>query len=338
MLKQKRFWLGVVISLALLGYVFYQTNPMAIGAELARANYFYLIPALVLYFIGVGIRSVRWHYLLRSIKPVPVRTLFPVMVIGYMANDILPARLGEVVRALLLSRQAAMSTASVLVTIVLERLLDGLTMLLFITVAALFVPLNDYIRTILAVGGGIFVTITLVLVLVAQFRGQVERLTDFLLERLPHHWGARAEKIADSFLEGLNVLRNPLDALIAFVLSIIAWLFEAGMYVMVGFAFGLDKPFAMYILATAAGNLISIVPSTPGYVGVFDAPIRLVLTELYHVEPNLAASYTIVLHAALLIPVTLLGFYYAWRAGLDIGQLSGTPKNGKQLEDSTGVP
>ncbi|MGB8646097.1 MAG: lysylphosphatidylglycerol synthase transmembrane domain-containing protein [Anaerolineae bacterium] len=330
MLKQKRFWLGAIISLALLGYVFYQTNLLAIGAELSRANYFYLIPALVLYFIGVGIRSVRWHFLLRSIKPVPSRTLFPIVVIGYMANDILPARLGEVVRAFVLGQKEGISKTAALVTIVVERILDGLTMLAFLAGAALFVPLNDYLRTVLFLGGAVFVGIMLVLILVSGFRERLEGVINFILERLPHHWGDRAEKLIDSFLEGLNVLRNPLDALVAFACSVGAWLFEAGMYLLIALAFGLDKPFAMYILATALGNLASIAPSTPGYVGVFDAPIKYVLTTLYAVEINQATSYTLLLHAALLIPVTLLGFYYAWRAGLNLGQLSNSSQGGPE--------
>jgi uncharacterized membrane protein YbhN (UPF0104 family) len=126
------------------------------------------------------------------------------------------------------------------------------------------------------------------------------------------------------------VLRNPVDALLAFVTSIIAWLFEASMYVMIGLMFGLAKPFAMYLLATAAGNLAGILPSSPGYVGVFDAPIKYVLTGLYGVEQNLATAYTLFLHATLLLPVTLLGFYYLWRAGLSLTQLSRTGERAKE--------
>ncbi len=323
MLRQKRFWVGIIVSLALLVYVFYQTNPQAIGAELSRADYFYLIPALILYFIGVYIRSIRWHFLLRSIKPIPVSSLFPVVVIGYMANDILPFRLGEVVRAFVLGQQERMSKASVLVTIVVERILDGLTMIAFLAAASLFLPLNDYLKTVLALGAAIFVGITLILVLAANLRDRLDRLILFILGRLPSHLGDRAGRLIDSFLHGLSILRNPADAVMAFLCSVAAWLFEASMYWMVAIGFGISKPFAMYVLATALGNLASIAPSTPGYVGVFDGPIKYVLTQLYGVEPNLAVGYTLLLHAALLIPVTLLGFFYLWRAGLSLSQISG---------------
>jgi uncharacterized protein (TIRG00374 family) len=320
-LKQKRFWLGFLISLTLLAYLFHQTDLVSIGAVLRRANYFYLLPGLTFYFLGVGIRAVRWHFLLRSIKPVPVRALFPVVVIGYMANDLLPARIGELVRAYVLGEEQGMSKASILVTIFVERLFDGLTMIAFLAGASLFLPLNAYLKTLLALGAALFIGITVVLVLVARLRNRLDGVILFILSRLPSHWGERAAKLIDSFLRGLSVLHNPLDALAAFGLSIVAWLLEAGMYLTLAFGFEIFKPFPVFVLATALANLVTIVPSTPGYVGVFDAPIKYVLT-LFTVESNLATSYTLLLHAALIVPVTVLGFFYAWRAGLTLGQLS----------------
>src|SRR5574341_1799511 len=126
MLKQKRIWFGLILSLVLLVYVFYQTDPAKIFGSLQKAQYVWLIPALALYFVGVGIRAIRWHILLRDLKPVPTRSLFRIVVIGYAANDILPARMGELVRAFLLGRQERLSKTSTLVTILIERLFDGL--------------------------------------------------------------------------------------------------------------------------------------------------------------------------------------------------------------------
>jgi len=321
MLKQKRFWLGVVISLVLLAYLFHQTDLFSIGAVLGRANYFYLIPALALYFIGVGARAVRWHFLLRAIKPVPTRELFPVVVIGYMANDILPFRLGEVVRAFVLGQSQQLSKASILITIVVERLFDGLTMVGFIAAASFVLPLDPTLKTTLAVGATLFLGVMIVLILVASLRARLDRAILFSLSRLPAAWGARIAKLIDSFFHGLSVLRNPFDALAALICSVVAWLLEAGMYLVLAIGFGIVKPYAVFVLATALANLVTIVPSTPGYVGVFDAPVKYVLT-LFQVEPNLATSYTLLLHVALIVPVTLLGFFYAWRAGFTFAQLA----------------
>lgn len=342
MLKDKKFWIGLVISLALLAYLFYQTDIFTIGAVLSRANYFFLLPALILYFIGVGARAMRWHFLLRSIKPVPARALFPVVVIGYMANDILPFRIGELVRAFVLRQEQGISATAVLVTIVVERLFDGLTMIAFVAIASMVLPLDPTVKTTVAIVASIFIAIILVLVLVAGLRDRLDRIILFVLNRLPSHMGERAGKLIDSFLHGLSVLRNPVDALTALASSFIAWFFEAAMYMTLALAFSdllpeiqrrlaeiagpasaglaLARSYTAFMLMTGFANLLATAPSTPGYFGVLDAPIKGTLT-LFGVEPNLAASYTLVLHLALIVPVTLLGFLYAWRAGLNIAQL-----------------
>ncbi|MDL1897932.1 flippase-like domain-containing protein [Anaerolineae bacterium CFX7] len=320
MRKQKTLWIGVIISLGLLAIVFYGTDLNAIGDAFRTANYFYLVPALVLYFIGVGLRAVRWHFLLRSIKPVGVWRLFQVTVIGYMVNDLLPFRIGELVRAYILGETERISKASVLVTIILERVFDGVTMLLFIGVASFFLPLNEALRTLLLIGSLLFAAVVVALALAAGLRERFDALLRRALSRLPEKWRARGLRLADSFFLGLAVLRNPTDAAAALLFSILAWLFEAGMYATLALGFGIVLPFPVFVLATAVANLVTIVPSTPGYVGVFDVPVKAILA-LFGVNESIAASYTLLLHAALIVPVVFLGLALMWRLGLSLGQL-----------------
>lgn len=321
MLKSKTFWLGLIVSLGLLAVVFYGTDFATIGSVLRGANYSFLIPALLLYFLGVALRAVRWHFLLRSIKSISYPRLFQVTVIGYMANDLLPLRIGELVRAYVLGETEQISKTSTLVTIVLERIFDGVTMLLFIGVASFFLPLNDYLRTLLLFGSVLFAVVVLLLVLMASLRERFDHLIHAVMARLPERWGSAGLRLVHSFFHGLSVLRNPADALVALLASIGAWLLEAGMYVVLARGFDIQLPYPVFLLATAVANLVTIVPSTPGYVGVFDAPVKSILT-LFGVDPNLAASYTILLHAALIVPVVLLGLVFTWRLGLSVGQLS----------------
>ncbi len=333
MLKSKTLWVGIVISLALLALVFYGTDLQTIAQVFRTTNYFFLLPALGFYFIGVFLRAVRWHFLLRSIKPIAVWRLFQITVIGYMANDLLPLRIGELVRAYLLGETEQISKASTLVTIVLERVLDGVTMLIFIAVASLFLPLNEFIRTLLTIGTLLFAAVIVVLVVFASFRTRFDGLIHRILARLPDTWSKRALKLVDSFFHGLSVLRNPVDALLALVFSIFAWLCEAGMYGVLARGFNIEVPAPVFLLATAVANLVTIVPSTPGYIGIFDAPVRYILT-LFGVEPNVAASYTLLLHAALIVPVVLLGLVFTWRLGLTLGQLQKSSQRGVSLENA----
>lgn len=333
MLKKPSLWIGIVISVALLIFAFKDTNFASIANVFRTVNYIYLIPALVLYFSGVGLRAVRWHFLLRSIKPIPYGRLLQITIIGYMANDLLPFRIGELVRAYLLGETEGVSKASVLVTIVLERVFDGVTMLLFIGTASFFLPLNDYLRTLLLFGSILFAVVVFVLIVVARFRERFDWVIHRVLSRLPGHWYDRALKLLDSFFHGLSVLHNPLDALAALFFSIGAWMLEAGMYAVLGVAFGITLQFPIYLLTTAVANLVTIVPSTPGYVGVFDAPVVYILT-LFGIEPNLAASYTLLLHATLIFPVVCVGLVLMGRLGLSLGQLQKRSQGSVSLENA----
>jgi len=324
MLKQKRFWLGLFISLVLLVLVFYQTDPGKIWLELAQAQYGFLIPGLALYFVGVSIRAMRWHFLLRSIKPIPSGRLFRTVVIGYMANDILPARMGEIVRAYILGAQENVSKAATLVTIVVERIFDALTMLLFVVAVPLLLDLKkNAVSAQMPIIAAVIIAAIIALTILAGMPQRTERLVDFFVRRLPSaSLRERATRITRSVIDGLGVLRSPVDSFAVFALSILAWLCETGMYVVIALGFGIVIPFPAFMLACAFANLATLAPSTPGYIGVFDAPVIYVLSELFNVNQNLATSYTFVLHAALILPVTLLGFYYLWRAGLSLSQMT----------------
>ena len=323
MVRQKRFWLGLLVSLILLAFVFYQTDPVKILDSLSQAQYGYLVPALALYFFGVWLRAVRWHFLLRSIKPIPSGELFRTVTIGYMANDILPFRAGELVRAYVLGEQEKVSKAATLVTIVVERVFDGLTMLTFIVAASFWLNFGgDALAARLRIVGALFIVAIAAMAVLAGMPQRVERIADFFLRRMPSEsMRTRATGLVRSLMEGLGALRSPADSFFVYGLSVFAWLCETGMYFLIALGFRIVEPFSVFMLGAAFANLVTIAPSTPGYIGVFDAPIVYTLTT-FGIDPNLATSYTLVLHAALYIPVTLVGFYYLWRTGLSLGQMT----------------
>ena len=174
--------------------------------------------------------------------------------------------------------------------------------------------------SILNVGAPLFFIAVVLFLIIASSRSIALRLTNAMFRILPGNLGRRVGHLVETFLDGLAVLRSPADVLLVFVMSLVIWMFEAGMYYMIMLGFGFRQPFYVLMLATAAANLFTIAPSTPGYVGVFDFPVRATLTA-FGVAESLAISYTLVLHAALWLPVTLLGLYYLWREGLTLGWL-----------------
>jgi glycosyltransferase 2 family protein len=279
------------------------------------------VPALAIYFFGVWLRSARWHYLLRPLRSLTPNALFPVVVIGYMANDVLPARLGEFVRAYVLGEREGMPKSAILATIAVERTFDGLAMLLFIVVVTtFFVPLDAQLQSIFQIAALVFLGALVAFFAVASSSKLALRLIDGLARILPARFRPGFIGLASRFLAGLGVFQSWRLVLATFVLSVAAWLAEAGMYLLVAIGFGLTLPATAYVLTTAFANLAGMVPSAPGYVGPFEFG-ALASLSLFGMSADRALSYILVLHAALLVPVTLLGFVYLWRYGLSLRSL-----------------
>lgn len=326
-MKRWQFWLGVAISLVLLYYALRGLGLQDLGEALRGANYWWLIPGVAVYFLGVWARAWRWHYLLRPVKAIPTRTMFPIVTIGYMGNNIYPARAGEVLRAVILKRKEGVPVSASLATIIVERVFDGVVMLafVFINLPELAQLTSDSgfvgsIQSVALIGTGAFFGALLVFLAAAMFPNQATSAVSLVVNRfLPERWQQKALDLAAKFLGGLASLRSPREALMVFLTSIVIWLFETGKYWFVMHAFPFEVSFFTLMLMNGIVNLATTIPSAPGYVGTFDAPGIAVLTA-YGVEKAVAAAYTLVLHAALWLPITALGAYYFFREGLHWGE------------------
>ena len=319
MLKNWRFWLGLLVSLCFLWLALRGQDLRQVRRALGEADYRYLAPALLLYFAGVWVRALRWRHLLAPVRRLSARALYPVVVVGYMANDVLPWRLGEGVRAYALRERAGVSTGATLATIAVERVFDGLTMLGFLLVASLFIGFNDQLRRLALVATLIFGALLLALS-VAVHSGDLRARALRLAERLlPAAVGARLLPPVESFVEGLQILRSWRDLAAVACLSVLAWTLESSMYLIIASAFRLSLGPAGALLTTGVANLATLIPSSPGYIGVFEAGVQLVLNGLLGVDKELALSYALVVHAALYFPVTAWGLYYWTRASLSWG-------------------
>jgi len=323
-LKHWRIWLGFALSMLLLYLALRGLQLNLVWLAVRQANYAWLIPGVVVYFIALGVRAWRWHYLLRPIKAVPTARLFPITAIGYMGNNIYPVRAGEVLRVYLLRRMEAIPISASLATILVERAFDGLVMLGFV-----FLNLSELegmtassgvvgsIRTVAVLGAVVFLLATLVFFLMALFPALTLRVVGQLVRVLPAGAAAKVSGFFERFLQGLAFMRSPVDILMVVLTSVVIWLLETGKYWFVMHAFQFRVSFFALMLMNGVVNLATTIPSAPGYLGTFDAPGIAVL-QAYGVPPNTAAGYTLVLHAALWLPVTLLGLYYMARYSLNL--------------------
>lgn len=324
-MRTGRILLGFIISAIFLFFAFRGQDFNAIRDAFRQATYWYLIPAIVLYVIGIVIRSYRWSVLLRPVTHISTRELVPISVVGLMANNVLPLRTGEFVRAYALSQRSSATKSASLATIAVERIFDGLTMLLFIAVSMFFVTLTNDLEHVAILALLLFTgALTVLVILVAGGRVR-DQFIAAVSARLPEAARARFDRMAASFLSGLSIFRRKGELALVAVASIVAWSFEASVYWMVARAFGASIADVMgapeALLTTGIANLATLVPSSPGYVGPFEAAVILVLGGALGLSRELALSYGILLHALLYLPVTIWGVIEWGRLQLSLRQV-----------------
>lgn len=313
LLKSWRAWLGIGISAVFLYFAFRGQDLGEIRGALGEANLLWIVPALGLYFTGVWIRAVRWRILLRPVAPVSARELFPVAVIGYMANNVLPLRAGELVRSIVVRQRFGVRKTSVLATIAVERLFDGITMLAFMLLAASFISFTSQLENLALIAFGVF-AVLLIGVFALTLGGDIrDRLLQVALGPMPAPMAGRVERMAESFLSGLGVFRKRRDLLLVSGLSMVAWLFEASTYWVLAIGFGGTvhdvMGFSATLLTTGVANMATLIPSSPGYIGQFEYGVKLVLSGALGVSESSALAYAILVHATLYFPITVLGIF-----------------------------
>jgi hypothetical protein len=280
------------------------------------ANYIWILPGVAVYFFGVWVRTWRWDYLLRPVKRIPLSRLFPVVVIGYMGNNIFPIRAGELIRAYLLRKREDVSISTSLATILVERVFDGLVMLMFVFIGLPFTPMPGWLQGMVIAASLLFFGALAVFIVLAMKVEWAEAVYGWVIDRaVPARFRSPVRGFADRFMTGLQSLRSGRAVLMLFVTSVIIWLAETVKYWFVMHAFDFTVPFWVLMLMNGIVNLATTIPSSPGYVGTFDAP-GIEILSIFGVDRALAASYTLVLHVALWLPITLLGLWYMTRESL----------------------
>jgi uncharacterized protein (TIRG00374 family) len=326
-MKRWQFWVGLLVSAAFLYLALRKVDYAELWQVLVTADYLWLLPGVAVYFVALWARAWRWHYLLRPLKSIPTRIMFPIVTIGYAGNNIFPARAGEVVRAVVLKRKQGVPVSASLATIIVERVFDGIVMLafVFVNLAELarftgvsidIAGLQFGIREIAIWGSVAFFGALGIFLVAAMFPKATERLITWLVVRIaPSRLHENTLGVTRRFLDGLESLRSPLDVLMVFFSSVVIWLLETVKYWFVMHAFKFGVSFFALMLMNGIVNLATTIPSAPGYIGTFDLPGIAVL-EAYGVPSAIAASYTFVLHFALWFPVTAVGLYYMFREGI----------------------
>ena len=313
-----KVWLGVAVSAVLLWVAVRGVSLDEVLQQLRQVRPAWLVPVLASIFLRFWLTAVRWQLLLRPVKRIGVHRLFAITMIGFMANNVLPARLGEFVRAYALGRSEALPPSLSFATIVIERIFDGFTLLVFLVGGLSFLQPS---RTLLWAAGLMCVLYAGVLGgLVVLRTGRGLGLLTGALDRLPGRLAGPARRLLESFRAGLDVLSDVRALLLTALLSIVIWVVNAAGVEATFRAFTLDlPPYASFLLlGTIAVALV--LPSAPGYVGPFQAGTVQGLA-MVGVARDTALSLSIVYHLANYIPITVVGLAYLSALNLTLGEL-----------------
>ncbi len=318
-------WLKLAVSLLISAGLFWfalaQVNLSQLYTVVLGANYLYIVAAVGVYFVDLGIRALRWRVLLATTGHIQARRLYPVLAVGYMANNLLPGRVGELSRAYLVAQREHVSGSAVLATVAIERVIDGLTVLVLLLAALALLPAASvqvgWLGVITRVAVVTFGLALLAFVVLIAARRFWLALIGRVFRKLPHHIGSRLVILLDRFITGLDVLRDPREVGWTVGLSVLVWLVGAVTYLLVARSFGIHLSVVAAIATICVVNLATAIPQAPGGLGAFEAAAQGFLI-LLGTSATTAFGITFVLHAVLFVPVVVVGLLALWRMELPL--------------------
>lgn len=324
-IKRWHVWLGLIISAFFLWLAFRKVDFSLVWEQLKTANLTYVALGIGAYFIALFVRTWRWKVLLLPMKSISVIKLFPVLSAGYMANNIYPARAGDLLRTVLLRKKEDVPISASLATIIVEHLFDGIAILALVLLnlgqLTNFAPNSQWIGIIEKSAfwvGLIFGLILLVFIGIVLLPEKMRGFSNWVINHLiPTKFRSTLSGIVDKFTDGLRVLRSPFQSLLVMFQSVLIWVVETGLYWGVMKAMGLDLNFQSLLMIVGIVNLVLLVPAAPGGLGTFDAATKSMM-ELFGVNPENALSYALLLRVALWLPVTLVGAFFFVKEGFGL--------------------
>lgn len=300
--------------------------------------------AVLTYIVGMVLRGLRLQLLVKNEAVISTGTASNIVAVGFAVNNILPARLGEFVRAGMLSERTGMPYLLSLTITLLERLLDGLVILLLLVTASLIVPATPEMRNWTALAALLF-TIALLSVAIITLTPQTAvALASAVTSRLSWKVHTKVVALVTQINRGFGCLRDAQSAILILVSSFAIWLTEAIFFMLVMPCFGLPPGFIRAIITMSVTNLGILIPSTPGHVGTYHFACREALIKVCSipgmtpgtmepiaVDPNVAVSYAVIVHSIYYVTVTVWGVYAMAKYTLELGSTAALAWEAKSI-------
>ena len=318
--RQPLVWVGFGISGLAVATFLLLFDVGLVYRSLTHLQLWVVLPtvaAIICAFLG---RSVRWMLLLRPVARVPFHQVRDVLMTGFMVNNVLPARAGELARALVLWKVAGTSRRATLATVATERLFDVVLLISILSLLGLLFDVPPWTRqlgllTVVLLGG-----LCAGVVWMAAHHQSLFWVAERLLVFLPQSRRQKVLGFMERFVEGTRALRSPVLCTQVLGLSALIWALEVVAYYLVLRGLQIDLPIWAAALTVVVANFGIAAPSAPGYVGVFDAACSGALIAL-GVHNELALSYAIAVHLLLYVTVTGSGLLAMWHLELSLSEV-----------------
>lgn len=319
-----------IVSLIITGIFLYlalnRVDFGKLGEALASADYRLVLLGTLFTFTNYIFRTARWQRFLVPTKNISLAQLFPVLVVGFALNNLLPGRPGEFARPYWLGQRETISRTLGFATIIIERVADGLALIAFLLLSFLaFAPLHldlPPIAETIALASTILFGVALAGLLFLLLREQLAlSIFKFFTRFLPHRIANKLEQMLGSFIIGLHSLKSARDSFAIILYSVGIWAFESVSYFLMLSAFNLlpDVPTRAVaaVFTMVLANLGVMIPAAPGGVGPFEAAVIFSLAS-FGVNETHAASMALTAHAAQYLLITLMGLFFIWREGISV--------------------
>lgn len=294
---------GVVLSLVLIYFVFRNSELKIIYDYLKNISPGYIVSGILVFILGYVFKAHRWLLILKpSDKKFNFQNTYPPFFIGFAVNNILPLRLGEVVRGVLFSKNTNSSISFSFSSIFLDRVLDGFTLVILLAGAILLMPVEDWTKRLLIISGAVFLTGLLISYLLVRnknfkFSGIIKHNSP-VIKRID----LEIVNIRDSF----EILRNLRQFLLVLLFSLVVWILEAFMYYLFAKGMQINITFIESMLVMTVINFGILLPSSPAYIGTFEF-FCIKSLSLFGIGQELSIAYAVLLHAGQFMALTLLG-------------------------------
>jgi uncharacterized protein (TIRG00374 family) len=330
--------LVVALAVGLFALFMRNANLAEVGAAVRTARMDLLVLGVLLALGGYVTRTVRWQYLLEPLGPTRFMNAFRATMLGFAASTVLPARAGEVLRPYVLARREGIDVAAAFATIVIERVLDLVAVLLML--AAYLVAFDDGVAArapalyrAVTLGAWITTPVSLgllgAMVVLAGQPARAERMLGAAERILPKGIAARVARLGRTFIEGLAIVRRPQRLLVILGWSLLTWGLISAETWAVARGFGISMPFTGAYLMTAL-LVVGVAIPTPGGVGGFHEAFRVGATSFFAADNDAAVAAALVLHVISFGPVLLLGIWAAAYEGLTTGRLKEMQRAGSE--------